>query len=158
VKIRDWLDENSPNWKMGGIATDCAHRCALEVGTSFKSVRDFVTRNRRKEGPVSRSKPKQKKDKPSGFSREEFRARFDDATSIRLAIETALKELAVDEIVPDSQFRQERCHRSSPSGWRDVADADEFSNNQFRCDGKIWWATEDTVWWALDNIGKVKSL
>jgi hypothetical protein len=97
--------------------------------------------------------------KNNSFSRDEFREQFDLEAQTREAIRKAIKELGVDEILRDADFRQERCRIGTiTQSWRQIIKEDEFLKNQFFCDKKIWWADSDTVVWACDNIAKARPI
>jgi hypothetical protein len=128
--------------------------CAKYLKVQEKSVRDKLNRSK-KYGVKAGTR---KKGGRSGISKEQFRAQFDTDTATRQAIRQGLKSIGKSEILADNQFRSERCGNVGTAGWRQIAEEVEFIAYQFRCGGRIWWATSDTVEWSLVNVSKAKEL
>ncbi len=93
-----------------------------------------------------------------GVSREDFRLQFEPEVRIREAIRKGLAELERDVVLSDMEFRVKVCGISSNSEWNQVVNDDEFKLYQFTCDGKIWWATEKSVEWILENVSKAEAM
>ena len=91
-----------------------------------------------------------------GISKQEFAEHNDYDTKTRVAIRRVLKSIGHDEVLKDCEFRSE-CGVAS-SGWRQIAEEEEFLPCQFQHDGKNFWARPQTVAWVLDNVAKAKRL
>ena len=90
--------------------------------------------------------------KKLGFSKVEFMAQQDDLTAARAAIRQGLAALGSDNILSDTDFRR-FCNGPS-TGWKEAMQG--FSENLFRCGGKVWWAAKTTVKQVLRDVRKAK--
>lgn len=89
----------------------------------------------------------------SGLSRNQFAAQFDVSVKCREGIRAGIKKIGPEELVPDGEFRSQRCGVLSANRWREVAAETEFEKYQVITGGnKIWWALPETVQWATDNV------
>lgn len=148
--VLEWVEAHGEKYE---CRAEMMIACANELEIQEKSVRDKLTRSKKFGGRTSASKKK-----GGGISKEQFRAQFDTDTAMRQAIRLGLKSIGKSEILADNQFRAERCGNVGTAGWRQIAEEVEFIAYQFKCGGRIWWATADTVEWSLANVSKAKEL
>lgn len=149
--VLEWMEVHGQEYE---CRVDMMAACAKELRIQEKSVRDKLNRSKKYGG----SRGTRKRSGRSGISKEQFRAQFDTDTSTREAIRKGLKTLGKSEILADNQFRSERCGNVGTAGWRQIAEEVEFIAFQFRCGGRVWWATRATVEWSLLNVSKAKEL
>jgi hypothetical protein len=156
VTIRTWLSENQDEYDdREKLVKACTRKLRVSREAVLKTLRETTATNGRTAAP--KPGPNARRGK-SGVSRDNFQAMFDADTAVRQAIRSGVATLGNDELLNDSQFRRERCNGATQLRWRQIADEPEFASHQFRCGGKVWWATRATVKWALKHVNKAKEL
>lgn len=131
-------------------------RIAKEKGASQRYACKII---RKYFGPIAVPKTA----KPNGMKRGEFLNKFDDNTRTRNAIKTGLVTLAgetpeEDDILEDARFRLERCDNAVAAGFRSIAEEPEFAKYQFKVGSKVFWSTERTRNWALQNVSRARGV
>lgn len=157
-KIEKLIDELKPFVDRGESVPYTYFVNKYNVGKS--TITRKVQRIKKEKGIDSspNSSPQQKNGK-EGFSKNEFCEHFDENSKIRSAIRKGVLTLTDDdEILEDARFRQNRCDNPPVSGWRRIAEEQEFTKYQFRAGNKIWWTTPKTKEWALINVSKARDL
>jgi hypothetical protein len=136
---------------------------AKELGIGPSTMRGRIIRlkqqGRIKEDikPVRKPTGKKKGTGNKAMTRQEFMSIYDTNTKIREGIRRGLKALTGDDVVRDVDFRTDWCGVSNATGWRSVAEEEEFAEYQFVCDG-VRWALPETVEWAVESIPKARPL
>ena len=78
----------------------------------------------------------------------------DTETTINKAIEQELKKIGPEELVNDYAFRTLtcKCHNKnlSTEEWKNIAA--KYAEYQVKASGKIYWATKETINWAIQSL------
>ena len=100
--------------------------------------------------PIQQRKPARR---IAGMSRNQFAAKYDNDTRIRVAIQAGVATLTdPDEILEDQEFRSSRCANIHINHFRQIAEEPEFTKYQFRKGSRVFWANPATVKWAIETV------
>lgn len=147
--IREWLTEHKDKIPEEMLI----YRCMKALGVCRPAVQAKLREISRPSRSSRTTKPARTARNKASLSKEEFLHQFDDLTAAKAAIEAGLEALG-DDVIQDTDFRR-NCNGPS-SGWKEAAE--EFSENQFRCGGKIWWSSKATVKQMIRDVRKAKEL
>lgn len=140
-------------------------RIADEIGSTRSKVETRLKWMRERgddPAPASASKPSKKRS--STMNRRSLQAKYDHNTKIREGIRAGVRTLVNadepedDDVIADSDFRRDRCGNVPTSGYRQIANEDEFRSYQFAVRGKVYWTTKRTKKWALQNISTARDI
>lgn len=84
--------------------------------------------------------------------------KFDHTTRARNAIRRGVKTLSDLEGLSDAEFRNERCDGVPATGFRQVANEEEFFEYQFRIKDGVYWSSPVGKQWSLKNISVARDL
>lgn len=141
LTIRQWLIEHKDEF-------DDREKLIKACMRSLRVSRPAVLPKLREVAPAASNSPRSKQG--LGLSKADFMAQHDDLTAARRAIKKGLSELGGDQVVSDADFR--RFCGGPQSGWKEAAE--DFRENQFRCGGKVWWASKATVKQMIRDVRK----
>lgn len=158
MSIREWLEKNRSKYTDRSL---WIKDCAKSTGCSIYSVRNIAAK-------IWKPKKQDRKsllDKVNGkcMKRRDFLSKYDENTIIREAIDKGLSTLKGsnpddDDILENVEFRMNRCECTHAVGFQAIAQEPQYRRHQFKQGQKIFWTTERTKKWALENVSRAREV